>query len=178
MPKNISDEEYSYLQSRRQVADFVESIYNDPNLNKEAKRLIKRKYPNLAIPDYDLEEKVESRLNARDEEDRKRKDEEQRELEDARYRRERERTQKEYGFTDDAMNEMEQMMVSKNIGDYEAAAMLMAKKNPKSSESTYDSHFWNHEKSDGFNEIAKDPEGWGRNELMKAIRADQDRQRG
>src|SRR5580698_1927558 len=59
MPRTISDEEYKYLQDKRMTADFVESIYNDPQLNKEAKRLIKRKYPNLAIPDFDLETKVE-----------------------------------------------------------------------------------------------------------------------
>jgi hypothetical protein len=64
MPRTISDEEYKYLQDKRMTADFVESIYNDPTLNKEAKRLIKRKYPNLAIPDFDLEQKVEQRFSA------------------------------------------------------------------------------------------------------------------
>ena len=67
MPRTISDEEYNFLTNKRMTADFVESIYNDPDLNKEAKRLIKKKYPNLAIPDYDLEQKVEQRFSAEDE---------------------------------------------------------------------------------------------------------------
>ena len=64
MPRQVSDEEYAFLQNKRMTADFVESIYNDPKLNKEAKRLIKSKYPNLPIPDYDMEQQMERRLGA------------------------------------------------------------------------------------------------------------------
>ena len=64
MPRTIPDEEYTFLQGRRQIADFVESIYNDPQLTKEAKALIKKKYPKWQIPDYDIEERLEQRLAA------------------------------------------------------------------------------------------------------------------
>ena len=77
MPRTITDDEYNFLQNKRMTADFVESIYNDPQLNKEAKRLIKRKYPNLSIPDFDIEEKVNARLDsekkARDDAERNRR---------------------------------------------------------------------------------------------------------
>jgi len=62
MPKEVSDEEYAYLMGRKQVADFIEPIYNDPVLSKDAKRLIKKKYPNVKIPDLEIEEMVEKRF--------------------------------------------------------------------------------------------------------------------
>lgn len=178
MPRQLSDEEYNFLQGRRQVADFVESIYNDPSLGKEARALIKRKYPNIQIADYDLETRVEERLDAerreREEaEERKRKDEE-----DKKFQALRAQTQKDYGFTDEAMGKLEQLMVERNIGDYEAAAMLMASKQPKPADSSHDTHFWNHERQDSFQEVAKDPEGWARSELMKAMSRDRERERG
>src|SRR5215471_2538196 len=103
MPRQISDEEWDFLQSRRQVADFVESIYNDPALSKEAKKLIKRKYPNIQIPDYDIEERIEQRFTSekkeRDEEEIKKK----RAAEDEDFKSKRKSTQEEWGFTDEAM---------------------------------------------------------------------------
>jgi len=181
MPREITDEEYNFLQSRKQVADFIESIYNDPALTGEAKRLIKKKYPTLQIPDLDIEEKVTARLDAdkkeREEEKRKAREEE----EEKNQKAARKRTQEEYGFTDDAMKDLEKMMVDRNIGDYDVAASYMASKQPKTSEPTaaFDSTRWHHEKQDGFAEIAKDPEAWGRNELMTAFNkaADQERRR-
>jgi hypothetical protein len=178
MPRTISDEEYKYLQDKRMTADFVESIYNDPTLNKEAKRLIKRKYPNLAIPDFDLEQKVEQRFSAEDEK-------KQREAAEAAARADREawnasraKVQKEYGFTDEGMKDLEKWMHEKAVADHEVAAEYRASKNPQTSNPTYDSQFWHHEKADGFAEIAKDPEAWGRKEILGAIHRDEERARG
>ena len=61
------------------------------------------------------------------------------------------------------------------IGDYEAAAMVLASKEPKPVNGKYDGQFWNHSKKEGFAEIAKDPEGWGREQLMGAIQRDLER---
>ena len=175
--REIEDEEYNFLQGRKQVADFVESIYNDPALSRDAKALIKRKYPTLAIPDYDIEEKVEARFTKdkteREEADaKKRKEEEDKRLDEVRAK-----TKKDYGFTDDAMKRLEDMMIERNIGDYDVAASYMASKEVKTSEPTYDSSHWHHEKAPGFAEIAKDPEAWGRNEIMGALHRDAQRAR-
>jgi hypothetical protein len=178
MPYNLSDQEYQFLQSKRQVADFVESIYNDPNLTKEAKRLIKRKYPQLQIPDLDIEDRVERRI-AEVERERSHAETSRREAEEqASWQDRRKKTQTSYGFTDEAMERLEKMMVEKNVGDYDVAASYLAAKEPKPSEAGFDTYRWNHEKQPGFAEIAKDPEGWGRSEILKAIQTDQDRSRG
>lgn len=177
MPRQLTDEEYNFLQARRQVADFVESIYNDPQLNREAKALIKKKYPNLQIPDYDIEARVEERLTKDREERETAEQAKRRQEEDARFQKMRKDTQDKYGFTDDAMTRLENLMVERNIGDYEAGAALMASKEPKPSDATYDNHFYHFDKQDTFKEIAKDPEAWGRGEIMKAIRTDQERAR-
>lgn len=178
MPREIEDEEYNFLQSRRQVADFVESIYNDPVLNKEAKALIKKKYPQVQIPDHDLEERFNQRL---DEEKQAREDEKRASRqaeEDRKFEQTRTKVKEDYGFTDDGMKELEKLMVDRNIGDYEVAASYHASKNPKPSEAVHSDGFWNHSKQDGFKQIADDPEGWARREILGAIRKDTDNARG
>lgn len=176
MPRTIEDEEYNFLQGRKQVADFVESIYNDPHLNKEAKALVKRKYPNLQIPDYDLETKIEGRFAA----EKKARDDAEAATKQQKLDKEiadqRKRVQDEYGLTDDGMKKLEDLMVARNIGDYEAAAIYLASKEPKTSEPDYNSGYWNHGqqfKTDGFKDIVADPEGWARKEIMKAVHADE-----
>jgi hypothetical protein len=180
MPRQITDEEWNYLQGRKQVADFVESIYNDPSLSNDAKALIKRKYPNLNIPDYDIETRVNARFD-QEKQERETREREAREAdEDRQAKAARAKTQKDFGFTDDAMTRLEQMMVDRNIGDYEAAATLMASREPKPSSSEggdFDSTRWNHDRQEGFADIAKDPEGWGRTQIMNAIRTDTERAR-
>jgi hypothetical protein len=175
MPRQISDEEWARLQSRDQIASFVESIYNDPTLSREAKALIKKKYPQIAIPDYDLMNQVEQRFaeerQQREEEKRtQREQEEQRE-----YEQTRAATQKKYGFTEEAMTDLEKFMVERNIGDYEVAATYRATQNPKTSEALIDDQRWNHSKKEGFAEIAKDPEGWAKMEIMKSMSNDAER---
>jgi hypothetical protein len=178
MPRTISDAEEQFIRGRMQVADFVESIYNDPQLTREAKALIKKKYPNLNIPDYDIENRVEARFEKDRRERETREANDRKAREDAEFKERRAKTQKEYGFTDEAMTRLEKMMVDRNIGDYEVAASYMASKEPKpSAGSDWDSTRWHHERQDSFAEISKDPEAWGRTQIMNAIKADQDRAR-
>ena len=115
------------------TADFVESIYNDPVLNKEAKRLIKKKYPNLAIPDYDLEQKVEQRFSAEDEKKATRGGRARRPGDRDAWNASRARVQKQYGFTDEAMKDLEKWMHDKAVADHEVAAEYRASKNPQTS---------------------------------------------
>lgn len=177
MPRQIEDREYNFLQGRRQVADFVESIWNDPQLNMEAKALIKKKYPNLAIPEYDLEKRVEQRLGeeraAREQVEVSRKQTEDKK----RFEELRSKTQKEYGFTDQAMEDMEKMMVERNIGDYEVAATYVAAKEPKPAEATFQDQYWNHDRASNWGEITKDPEKWARGEILKTLQDQQQRER-
>lgn len=177
MPRTISDDEWNYFQGQDTKAKFIESIYNDPALTNDAKALIKRKYPNLKIDDYDLRQEINARFEAEKKEREEREERERREKEDAEIQAQRDKTQKKYGLTDEAMQRLEQLMKDRFIGDYEAGALLLVSREPKTSEPTFDSHYWHHDKQDGFAEIAKDPEGWGRGEIMRAIRADEERAR-
>lgn len=185
MPRTITDEQYAMLQQRLAAADqalqvnqFVESIFNDPNCNEDAKRLIKRKYPQMQIPDLDIRDEIK---NLFAQEKKQREETELRAKEEAdkkNWHDSRQKVKNEYGFTDEGMEELEKMMVDRNTGDYEIAATYHAAKNPKPVSAEFDSFRWNHEKAPSFAEIAKDPEGWGRGEIMKALRADQERARG
>ena len=178
MPRTVTDREYMFLQGRRQVADFVESIYNDPQLGKEARSLIKRKYPQIQIPDFDIEQRLSQRLDA-DKEERTKAENEKREADvQKEIKQSRDRVQKEYGFTDDGMKELEDFMVKKNVGDYEVAATYHASKNPKQSDATQHDGLWNHQKAKNFADVSADPEGWARGEILNAIRKDEAARRG
>jgi hypothetical protein len=158
---------------RKQVADFVEPIYNSPQLGPEARALIKKAYPNLQIEGYDLKQELKGEIEQVRQEYR----EAEKKREDAKttdeWKSKRKRTQDEYKFTDEGMKQLEDLMIERNIGDYEAGALLMASKNPKTAEPTPGSgRYWNHEKQDGFAEISKDPEKWGFNQLLQAAERD------
>jgi len=171
MPRTLSDEEWNYLQVKRQTADLAESLYNDPQMGKEVKRLIKQKYPQISIPDYDIEQKVEARFqqeNQRKAESDKAAKEKADKEQNEKWKAERESVQRQYGFTDDAMSDLEKFMLDNNVGSYEVAAGYKAAKNPQTSLPTHGSN-WNHDKTDQFKEITSDPEGWARNQLLEAV---------
>lgn len=185
MPLTLTDEQVAEMRAReaaaqrhKQVADMVDAIYNDPQLGIEARALIKKKFPDIPIPDYDLEQKLNARLEAekREREDEKRK---AREAElDGNVKSARQQIKEQYGFTDDAMKRLEDFMVEKNVGDYEVAAQYFASKEPQpSQDSGYQSQFWNHHTQDTFKEIAADPEEWGRKQIHDAVVADARRAR-
>lgn len=177
MPRTISDEEYQFLNSKRMTADFVESIWNDPQLNKEAKKLVKRKYPQLPIPDYDIEQKVEQRFAAEDEAKRKAAQEAQAKADREAWESSRKKVKDQYGYTDEGISDLEKWMQEHAVADHEVAASYRASKNPQTSEPTYDSQFWRHEEAPNFKDIAKDPEAWGRKEILGAIHRDAERMR-
>jgi hypothetical protein len=178
MPREISDEEYAFLQGRRQVADFVEPIYNHPKWGKAAKRLIKEVYPQARIPDIELEDKIESRFAQEKKERDEREAAAKQQTQEARWKSERARVQKKFGFTDDGMQKLETFMQEKYIGDYEVAAEHIAAKEPKTSEVTHAEHFWHLDRQPGFEEMAKDPEGYAFNQFVTAIRKDEQRAKG
>jgi hypothetical protein len=173
MPREISDQEHAYYENRRMVADFVESIYNDPTLNVEAKRLIKKKYPNLQIPDYDIEQKVEARFaqekKFRDDsaEEKRKKDQ------NDEWQAKRKEAKDKYGYSEDELKKLEQFMLDNQIEKYDVAHAYRSTIEPAASEPANEGRYWNHEKQEGFAEIAKDPEKWGEKEILRALREDQ-----
>ena len=177
MPRQVSVEEYSYLQNRRMTADFVESIYNDPALNKEAKRLIKKKYPNLAIPDYDMEEKIEQRFSAADQAKQREAAETKQKRDQEAWNTSRAAAKKGYGLTDEGLTDLEKWMEEHAVADHEVAASYRHSKNPPTADAIND-QYWHHDKADNFKEISADPEAWARREILGAIRKDDERARG
>ena len=178
--REIDEAEYQRLKGREQVADFVEPIWNNPALSKEAKRLVKKQYPNIEIADLDIEDRLDQRLDAekkeREEAEKKRKDAEW----DRQFKEMRSKTQKEYGLTDEGMEELEDFMREKNIGDYEVAASYRVSKQPKPSDAADVGHdrFWNHAEQEGFADISKNPEKWAEREILGAIRRDEEKAKG
>lgn len=184
MPQIPDDEweriqaEFVRLRGRAEIADFIEPIYQDPALNKEAKALIKKKYPHVQIADYDLEQKFDQRI---DEVQKKYEDAEKKKADEEKsqkWQAERSKVQQEYGYTEDGMKDLEKFMWDNNVGSYEVAATYQVSKNPKQSDATQHDGRWHHQKQDGFADIAKDPESWAENEILGALRRDQERARG
>jgi|SRR5215469_3186349 len=188
MPVTLTDEQVAELRQRlgqaetnRQIAEAASGVWNDPEFGDEAKRLWKRKYPDTSIPDFDLEQRINKRLDSeREEREAERKASRDRE-QDQRIAAQRKEVQDSYGFTDDAMKRLEDFMVERNVGDYEVAAEHFASRNPRMSDGQdagYDSQFWHHERQDTFKEIAADPEEWGRKEILKTLREGEQRRPG
>lgn len=169
--------EIERLQGRAQVADFVEPILNNPMLSDRAKALIKEQYPNVQITDYELKQHFQKQIDdlkkEREDKEKAKAEEEER----AGWEASKQKVKKEYGLTDDGVKELEDFMVKKKIGDYESAAEYYATKNPKQSDAHHSDGLW-HIPKDGSEELAKDPEGYARNEFLKAIYSDQERERG
>ena len=185
MPRTISDQEYDMLQQRRAIADLVEPVYNHPKWGKDARRLLKNAYPNLPIPDLDIADEVNARLDA----EKKEREEKEAAVKKAEadkkaaadrdeWQKQRAEIQKQYRYTDETMGKLEQWMKENFVGNYQVAAKAFASEQPMPIDSTYDPHLWHHDRADGFAEIARDPEAWGRNEIMRALRAEEQRARG
>jgi hypothetical protein len=176
MPE-ITEEQLEWFQKQAQTAQFVESIYNNPRTSTKAKALIKEAYPDLEIPGYDAQQYVDQRFAERDQRAAEYARQQREANEDRMWREQREATQKKYGFTEEAMADLEKTMKDRSVADYEVAATYHVAKNPKTSQPTFDDNRWNYQKSDNWGEISKDPEGWARNEILGAIRNDEARQR-
>lgn len=179
MPREISDQDWAVIQTELQIANEARALWNDPQLGPETKALLKKKNPNVQIPDHDIRTEMRDGFAAMEQRLQAEKDAEKRKQEDDYWMAERKRVKDEWKFTEEGMKELEDTMRKRNIGDYEVAATFLASKNPKPSESygAYKDPYWNHGKSDTFKEIAKDPEEWGRSEIMKALINDQQRNR-
>jgi hypothetical protein len=175
MPREISDEEFNFLQNRRQVADVADMLWNDPLLGPEAKALLKKKMPELVIPEHDIRNEIRQEFAVRDQKANEERENERIAKEDAYWRGQRKKTMDEYGMPEEKMKEMEKWMYENNVGSYEVAATYHAAKNPKPSQPAgYKDPYWNHTKSDLFQQIAKDPEEWGRSEIIKALNGQQE----
>jgi hypothetical protein len=176
--REITEDEYQFLQGKRRTADFSESVWNHPRANKPLKKIVKDIYPDLPIADYDLEMQVNSRLDAEKAERERQEQEAKNKAADEKWRNERKRVQDEYSFTDEGMTDLEKFMHEKGVGDYEVAAGYRAAKNPKTSEPTYQSSHWNYEKRPEWGQIGKDPERWAEEELTRLYHEDAARNRG
>lgn len=184
MPVTLTDEQVQELRQRLaqaetngKIAEATARIWNDPERGERAKALWKEQYPDTDLGPYDVERRINERLD-KERLERQVAEKEAREREqDARLAAKRKEAQDRYGATDDAMDRLEKMMVERNIGDYDVAAEHFFTREPRVSDGTqeYDSQFWQHEKGDLFKEISADPEAWGRKEILKTLK-DQERQ--
>ena len=176
----ISDEQAAQIRklidegnAAKQALRGAQELWNDPELGDAAKALWKKKWPDAAIDGYDAKQEVKAVVDGF----KKEREDEKREAElkarTDRLANQRKEIQERRGYTDDAMTRMEAMMKERDILEYEAADLLFAAKEPRPSDANadYHSHFWEHEKQPAFKEIAADPERWGFNEIVRAVRA-------
>lgn len=180
MPREIDDAEYNKLLGKSAVADFIQTIWDHPKAGKPARRLVKEVYPNIEIPDLDIEDRVDTKINAllkaqKDEEAAKAAAAER-----AQWDADKAEVIKQYGYTDEGIKELEDFMVKNKVASYKVAAGYHAAKNPRPSNGTEGAGdgMWNHGRSDEWKKVAADPEEFARKEFMRAIRADEAKVRG
>lgn len=176
--RTISEEEFNFLQQKRVTADFVESIYNNPKLTGKAKALIKEAYPDLDIPltAADVDRKIADQHTTQERQRQEAEARDKQKAEDEAWKTARAKAQKEYGLTDEGMTDLDKWMLDNKVGDYDVAASYRASKMPRPVEA-YQDQFWSHDKAPGFKEIADDPEGWARKEILGTLYRSQDQMR-
>lgn len=187
MPVTLTDEQVAELRARlgqgetnARIAEAAARLWNDPERGSRAKALWKEQFPDTDLGPWDVEQRINERLDnerrERLEAEKAARDREQ----DERLAQKRRETQDRFGATDDAMSRLEALMVERNIGDYDVAAEHFFSRDPRVSDGSqeYDSQFWGHEKQDLFKEISADPEAWGRKEIMKTLREGERRTTG
>jgi hypothetical protein len=186
MPVTVTDaqaaqirKELEEAQRNKQSLQAIQDIWNDPSLGNEAKALWKKKYPDSAIEGFDQEQKLTGIVSKFEDDRKKEKEEAELTRRTDAAKAARRATQERHGFTDDAMTRLDSLMKERDIFDYEAGGLLLASREPKPSNGDADhgAHFWDHEKQKGFAEIARDPERWGFDEIVKAVRADDTQRR-
>lgn len=170
--------EYERLLGSDQIAEIGKGILNDPNYSDEFKSLLKRKHPQLQIPDWEIKQNVNQQIA-----DLKKQLEDEKKAaanakENDKWNSAKAKVQQEYGYTEEGIKDLEKFMIENEIGSYASAAEFHAMKNPKQSEAQHSDGFWHHEKEPGYEELSKDPENYAYNQFLTAIRADQARERG
>lgn len=181
MPVTLTDEQIAQLRSRLEagdraipIAESATQLWNHAEFGDEAKAVWKKAFPEARIDGYDTEQRINARLDKERREREEREKKEREEAEDREWKSKRKAAQDKHGLTDDAMERIEKLMVEKKVGDYDVAATYFVSQEPSPSEGTaeYDRHFWQHDRTPEYQEVAADPEGYARKEIMKAIRAD------
>lgn len=180
MAREIEEDEYNRLMGKSAVADFMQTIWDHPKAGKPARRLVKEVYPNIKIPDLDIEDGVDSKINALV---KSQKDEEVAKAaaaERAQWEADKQEVIKHYGYTDEGIKELEDFMVKNKVASYKVAAGYHAAKNPRPSNGTEGAGdgTWNHGRSEEWKTVSADPEGFAKKEFMRAIRADEAKLRG
>lgn len=151
----------------------AQELWNDPALGDQAKALWKKKWPDSTIEGFDQKQELNGIVAGFKKEREDEKKEAELKARTERAQAQRRAVQERRGYTDDAMQRMETMMRDRDIYDYEAGDLLFASQNPTPSngDAEVNSHFWEHDKQPAFKEIAADPERWGFNEIVRAVKA-------
>ena len=177
----ISDEQAAQIRQLLTEGDQAKAalkgaqeLWNDPTLGDQAKALWRKKWPDAVIPGYDEKQQLQSIVDAERTRIEEGKRNEQVTAEENRMRQQRAAVQKKRGYTDEAMQRMDQLMGERKIYDYEAGDLLFAAQNPTPSDGTsdYDGHFMNYDRHPEAGAIAKDPERWGFDQLVGALNRD------
>lgn len=184
MPLTLTDEQVAQLRAEREqaardksVRESVDAIWNDPKLGDQAKRLFKEKFPETKIDDYDLKQEIFGRLDREKAEAEEARTKAAHEESVARLAAQKARVQKEWSFTDDAMDRMEAEMNERRVYDYEAMAPYFASKQPKPIESYQNTNRWNHDRQEEFKKISADPEDYAFTEIVNTLREQERRAR-
>lgn len=184
MPVTLTDEQVAQLRSRLEagdraipIAQSATEIWNHQQWGDEAKALWKKAFPEVKIDGFDAEQRINARLDKERQEREEREKKARERAEEDEWKTKRQAAKEKYSLTDDAMDRLEKLMTERRVADYDIAATYLVSQEPSPSEGTaeYDRHFWHHDRTPEYKQIASDPEGYAREEIMRAIKTDAQR---
>jgi hypothetical protein len=112
-----------------QLAGMTHQLANDPATRADYLRLVKKRNPNVPIPEIDAVDHVNGQIDALKADNEKLRQERQEEKLVAAIEKKRASVIAKHKLTDDQMTEIEKLMVEKHLPDYDTAAEFFTMQN-------------------------------------------------
>lgn len=152
MAREVSDEEYAIALEQDKL---LQDLYGDPVLGREFKKLIKKKRPDLSIPEVELEETIEARtreikdtseneIKALREDVKKFMDRAEENEKVTKLRSDVDSVAKKFGFTEDGKAKLVARAKEKGHLDWEAHAAAILADAPAAQPARQSTYFGEH----------------------------------
>lgn len=164
-----------------QLRQLHDSLYSDPELGQDFKRMLKKKNPKLSIPELDTVEPVNKELGDLRKEIKELRDERSTEKLESRFGREMSEAATEFGLTTEGIEKLKKLIKETHEKDGyvlspRAAAAQLIHDTPKTiAPSGFTGNRWDLFSSDDkgeqddINSLIKDPDGWLDRQIPKIL---------
>jgi hypothetical protein len=176
---HLTREQYTQLWGEARKGTFSQEVFDRAEqlkLGDELRGIIKKTHPNVPQHGFDERKYVDDKLDAWSKEQKDKEKAAADKSEDDAWNRRMANVREEHRYTDDEMKNLDSFMRTEKIANPEAAAREMNRRSPRMSEPGNGQYF-NITKTDGWDEIAKNPEKWAHDQIYRAAKKQEETER-